>query len=205
MKASRFVWLLLVSALTASAQEGWRTVPIAPLGPNDPKLVGLIGDAVASRGEKKVKARVIVSAAPQWGTVTMGIWIKGISELIEEKELWPYDGPAPGRAASNPRMIAIKVFTSAGELNVDSHMGINSGGNYPKGAAPEDDEVLSVNLKEGELTNLLERMNTGFNYGVVTIGQGVFSPPFVVRFDGKGINGKLNVVLDYVAHSGPSR
>lgn len=203
MEASRVAWLLFISALVVSAQDGWRAVPAVPLGPNDVNLVGVTGEAAASRGAKNAKARIVIAASPKWGTAEMGIWIEGISGMIGEKELWPFEGPDLRRAASNPRMIEIKLISSAGELKMHSPMGVASGGNYPKGAVPADDDVLCPNLRDDELRRLLKRMNAGFDYGVVTIGQGVFSPPVVVRFDGNGINGKLRNVLDLITHPRP--
>lgn len=40
-------------------------------------------------------------------------------------------------------------------------------------------------------------MNAGFDYGLVTIGQGVFSPPIEVKFGGEGINGRLMPAMDW--------
>ena len=40
-------------------------------------------------------------------------------------------------------------------------------------------------------------MNAGFDYGLVTIGRGVFSPPIEVKFGGEDINDRLMPAMDW--------
>ena len=65
---------------------------------------------------------------------------------------------------------------------------------FPKGVANGDDENLFATnngVSDERFKMLITKMNSGFEYGTVTIGRGVFSPPIVVKFAGNGVNGLL--------------
>ena len=190
--------LCFLSALVGSAQDMWHPVPTVALGPNDPDLVGAAVDAVATRGKRESRARVVISGQRKWGTADIGIWIDGLNEVIPEKELWPYTGPDPGREALNPHMMEIRLVSPRGKVQFDSRMLMEIGLSFPKGVAAGEEYLFTTNCKtDKRFKAFIDQMNAGFDYGIVTIGRGVFSPPIEVKFGGEGIRGQLMPAMDW--------
>jgi hypothetical protein len=193
----RILCLCLLSALVGLAQDLWYSVPAVSRGRNDAYLVGAAVNAIAVRGTKESKARVIVSFAPRWGTIKIGVRIEGLSEIIPEEDLWPYTGPDLGREALNPRMMQIAVFSTQGEAHFNSRMIMSAGGNFPTGVADKTELLFSTNTAmDKRFKAFLKRMSAGFDHGVVRIGQGVFSPPIEVKFRGESSGVKLKPLIE---------
>jgi hypothetical protein len=190
--------LCFLSALVGSAQDVWHSVPTVALGPNDPDLVGAAVDAVATRGKGESRARVVVSGQRKWGTALIGIWIDRLNEVIPEDDLWPYTGPPLGPEAMNPHMMEITlVFQKGRRVQFNSRMVMESGGSFPKGIA-DDEYFIATNCKtDKRFKAFIDQMNSGFEYGLVTIGRGVFSPPIEIKFGGEGIRGQLMPAMDW--------
>ena len=190
--------MCLLSPVAGSGQDVWRPVPTAALGPNDPDLVGAAVDAVATRGQRESRARVVISGQRKWGTSLIGIWIEGLYEVIPEKELWSYTGPDLGHEALNLHMMEITLVSQGGKEQFNSRMVMLSGGNFPKGIIADDEYLFATNSKTNKrFKAFLDQMNAGFDYGLVTIGRGVFSPPIEVKFGGEGIKGLLMPAMDW--------
>jgi len=213
MTVLRMACLVILSAAAGTGRDSWRLVPEHPPGPNQPDLVGATVDAIAARGEKESRARVVVSGARNSGVVDISVWIHRLSEVISEKELEPYIGPVLGEQDRNPRMMEITLTLPAGEAHFNTGMTMEEYGNLPQGIAggpndsSVDDLVFSSNWCPGSqgcqildrhLRAFLQKMDSGFERGVVRIGSGVFSPPIVVRFGGEGVKGKLKSVMGSV-------
>ena len=190
--------MCLLSPVAGSAQDVWHPVPTVALGPNDPDLVGATVDAVVIRGEKESKARVVISGQRKLGTSLIGIWIDRLNEVISEDDLWPYTGPPLGREALNPHMMEITLVSPKGKVQFNSPIVMVSSGGFPKGVAADDDYLFATNCKtDKRFKAFIDQMNEGFDYGLVTIGGGVFSPPIEVKFGGEGIKGLLMPAMDW--------
>ncbi len=149
MKVLRIACLFLCvpSAVAGSAQDVWHSVPTEALGPHDADLVGAAVDAVATRGQKESRARVVVSGQRKLGTSLIGIWIDRLNEVIPEDDLWPYTGPPLGHEALNPRMMEITLVSPKGKVQFNSPMVMVSSGGFPKGLAADDDYLFATNCK----------------------------------------------------------
>lgn len=194
-----YLWLCILIATVGIAQDVWRSVPTVPRGPRDSDSVGATVDAVAIRGGKQSKARVVIYGARKSGILIIGIWIHGLSELIPEKELWPYTGPDLGHEARNPRMMQITLVSPTGAVKFDSRMGVVTDLSLPRGVDEDGSDMFAAEIKNDDHSKaLLHKMNEGFDEGLVWIGRGVFSPPIEVKFGGEGIQSHLKTVLDFV-------
>ena len=197
MKIFNIVCLCILSATVGLAQNAWHSIPTVAPGPHEPDLVGATVDAVAIRGKQESKARIVLSAARNWGTPQIGIWVDGLFRVIPETQLWPYMGPDLGPAALNPRMIEITLAGSRGKVRFNSRMIMLSAGNFPEGVADRGELLFATNGKiNQQFKSFLRQMNAGFDHGTVRIGQGVFSPPMEIKFRGEGVEGRLNTVID---------
>jgi hypothetical protein len=198
MKIFTILCLCILSAAVDSAQDVWRSVPMTPPGPND-YLVGVAVDGVAVRGQKESKAQVVISGNRESGISQIGIWIDGLLQMISEKELEPYTGPDLGHEALNSHMIEIRLVSAKSEVHFNSRMVMTGGRGFPKGLAADGDLVFNSNRKmDGQFKAFLRQMSEGFNYGVITIGHGVFSPPVEVKFGGKGVEKQLKALIDTI-------
>jgi hypothetical protein len=161
-------------------------------------IVGATVDAVATRGKLVSKARVVVSGQKRLGTALVGIWIERLNEVVSDKVLWPYTGPPLGPEAQNAHMIEIRLVSPGSKFEYSSRLVMLAGGNFPKGIADRDDEYLfSTNSTSNErFKTLVQKMNSGFDYGLVTIGRSVLSPPIVIKFPGDGVKGLLMPAMD---------
>jgi len=207
MKALRALCLCLcfISFASAFAQDGqgrWFSVPTVPLAANDPDLIGAAVLAIAKRGERESRARVVVSVARKWGTALIGVSVNDLPKLVSEKELWPYTGPDPGPEAMNSRMMEFTLVSPRGEAHFHSQMLMSSSGNFAKGVADDGDELFGTNCKmDKRFIAFLAEMKAGFDYGVIRIGQGVFSPPIEIKFGGRDATTRLTPVMEYVRES----
>lgn len=193
-----FCMLVLHVEVGAPAQDVWHSIPTVERGPHDPDLVGAAVDAVATRGKKEYKARVVVSGPRGLGTSAIGIWVEKLNDVISEHDLLPYTGPDLGREASNSHMMEITLVSKTGKVQFNSRMVMAFGGNFPNGVVDNyDHDYFTVNSKlDKQFKTFIDEMNAGFDYGIVTIGRGVFSPPIEVKFGGEGIKGKLMPAMD---------
>jgi hypothetical protein len=193
-----FCMFALFAAVGAPAQNVWYSVPRVAHGPRDPDLVGAAVDGIATRGQKEYRARVVVSGPRGWGTSAIGIWVDKLNEVISENDLSPYTGPDLGREASNSHMMEITLVSKTGKVQFNSRMVMAFGGNFPNGVVDNyDNDYFTVNSKlDKQFKTFIDEMNAGFDYGIVTIGRGVFSPPIEVKFGGEGIKGKLMPAMD---------
>lgn len=192
-------FLGLISGLGQAMQSKWMTLPTVPLGPNDPDLIGAAVGATAKRGGLESSALVFISVAKKWGTADIGVLIKDLSKLISEKDLWPYTGPDLGREAMNPRMMEVTLISPRGEAHFESRMIMSSSGNFPKGLINDEDQLFATNCAmDRRFIALLAEMKEGFDYGVVQIGRGVFSPAIEVRFGGQNVKNALEPVMRYI-------
>jgi hypothetical protein len=202
MRILGIVLVLILSAIAGSAQDVWQSVPTVAPGPHDHDLVGATVDAIAKRGEKESRARVVVSVARKWGTAEIGVWIPELSEMISEQELRPYMGPDLGREAKNTHMIEIMLISQRGKVQFNSRMVTLAGGNFPNGVASDVDLLFATNCKtDKRIIAFLDQMDSGFDHGVVKIGRGVFSPPIEVDFGGNGIHDHFKAVMLFVGTS----
>ncbi|MGD1103416.1 MAG: hypothetical protein ABSA59_15300 [Terriglobia bacterium] len=191
--------LCILSATAGLAQDVWRSVPTVPRGPRDPDSIGTVVDAVAKRGGKESKARVVVYGGRKSGILLIGIWIRGLSEVISEENLSPYTRPQLEPEGLNPRMIEITLSSLTGKVQFNSRMVVLSDGNFPKGVDDDGSDVFVASCRsDNRCMALIHKMMEGFDQGVVWIGREVFSPPIQVNFGGKGIQSHLKTVLDFV-------
>jgi hypothetical protein len=198
MKIFTIICLCMLSAAFTSAEDVWRSVPATPPGP-DHYLVGVAVDAVAVHSQQESKAQVVISGNRESGISQIAIWIDGLSQMISEKELEPYTGPDLGHEALNSHMIEIRLVSSKGEVHFNSRMVMTGGRGFPKGLAADGDLLFNSNRKmDGQFKAFLRQMSEGFNYGVVTIGRGVFTSAFEVKFGGKGVESQLKTLIDTV-------
>ena len=120
-----------------------------------------------------------------------------MSEVIPEDDLWPYTGPPLGPEARNPHMIEITLVSPKGKIQFNSPMVMLSGGSFPKGVS-DDEYLFATNCKpDKRFKTFINDMNAGFDYGLVTIGRGVFSPPIEIKIRGKEIKGQLMPAMDW--------
>jgi hypothetical protein len=158
-------------------------------------------DAVAIRGGKETKARVAIYGARESAILNIAIWIRGL-DGIREEELEPYMVMNFGREALNSRMMEITLASPTGEVQFSSRLVVLPDGNFPKGVDDDGYDVLAADCKNDKrFMALIDKMMEGFDQGVVWIGRGVLSPPIEVKFGGKGIQGPLKKVLDFVRQS----
>ncbi len=203
MKILRVVCVCFLGTMAALAQDTWRRLPTLPRGPNDTDQVGVSIPAIAKRGIKESRARVVISVARKWRTAEIGIWIDNMSEVIAEKELWPYMGPDLGHEAKNPQMMRFKLVSPKGEVRFSSRMIMSSGGNFPTGVAGDGEFLFATNCStDKRFKTFLGNLDNGFDYGEVVIGRGVFSPPIEIKFVGNGIKGHLKEIVDILNASG---
>jgi hypothetical protein len=189
----------LMPGIGQDAQNKWSSLPTVPLRPDEPELIGAAIGAIAKRGQRESTASVVISVAKRWGTAHIGVLVKDQSKLISEKELWPYMGPDPGHEAMNPRMMEITLISSRGNTHYNSQMLMSASGNFPKGITDEDVDLFDTNNKTNkQFIAFLDDMKEGFDYGIVQIGRGVFSPPLEVRFGGQNAKGVLTKLMQYV-------
>ena len=201
MKILGFVCLCLCifSPVIAAAQDSWRLVPTTPRGLQDPDIIGTVVDAVAIRGKIRAPARVVVSGARNSGILLIGIWIRGLTEVIPEDKLGDYVRPLVGHEALNPRMIEITLFSQGRQVQLDSRMVLMSGFNFPGDVDDDGSDAIVVGRHNDKpFMALIRRMSDSFDSGTVWIGRGVFSPPVEVRFKGDGIRTSLKGVMDFV-------
>jgi hypothetical protein len=196
----------MLSVFTAvPAQTLWHPIPTQSSRTNRTDIVGATVEAVATRGGLVAKARVVVSGQKRLGTALVGIWVEKLNTIVSDNDLWPYTGPPLGMEAKNPHMIEITLVSSTGKFLYSSRLVMLSPESFPKGVADGDDENLFATnngILDERFKRLITKMNSGFDYGVVTIGRGVFSPPIVVKFLGNGVEGLLMPAMTRVRKQG---
>jgi hypothetical protein len=196
----RVACVCALSAFTSvPAQTLWHPIPTESSRTNDTDIVGAAVDAVATRGGLVAKARVVVSGQKRLGTALVGIWVEKLNTIVSDDDLWPYTGPPLGTETKNPHMIEITLVSSTGKFLYSSRLVMLAPESFPKGIADGDDENLFATnngVSDERFKTLITKMNSGFDYGVVTIGRGVFSPPVVVKFPGNGVKGLLMPAMD---------
>lgn len=201
MKILKFVCLCLCifSPVIGVAQDSWHLVPTRPRGPRDPDSIGTLVDAVAIRGKIRAPARVVVFGARNSGILLVGVWIRGLTEVIPEDKLSDYQRPVVGHEALNPHMIEITLFSQGRQVQLDSRMVLMSEFILPGGVDDDGSDAIVVGRHNDKpFMALIRRMSDGFDSGTVWIGRGVFSPPVEVRFKGDGIRTSLKGVMDFV-------
>lgn len=194
-KASLFI---AMSCVMGHAQD-WQKIPVVPPGPREPNLMGVSTTTVVKTGSVSHEARVVVSGARQARIFTLGLWIRGLSDLMAEKELWPYMGPDLGKEAMNPKMVEIVVSKDGIKHRWNFPMIVISGGNFPKSDWDKKDLFFSVAIKcNSKDYSIFEKMRSGFDDAVIVVGRGVFLNPVEVRIVGKGFGDAFGDAVEFV-------
>ena len=188
-----------MAATTGLGQEVWRKIPVSRSGPQDPDLRGAVIDARATINNNCIDSRVVVSGAHQTGSYSLGFWVSDLFDLIPERVFWPYMGPDLGKEALNPNMAVITLYKKHKKSVFNFRLGVNSGGNYPQGAyRQKEDDMLTTFGPKKQNDLFIANMASGFDYGIATIGHGVFKHPIEIKFSGKGIEQPLNELIGFV-------
>jgi hypothetical protein len=108
-------------------------------------------------------------------------------------------GPDPGKAGLNPHMIEITLFSPSGKVQFSTQMVVTGSESFPQGVADTHELIVNSNFWEYKrIKPFLDKMDAGFDHGIIRVGKGVFSPPVEVKFGDAGIKGKLKTIVDSV-------
>jgi hypothetical protein len=75
---------------------------------------------------------------------------------------------------------------------------VRSGGNYPNGVFKVEDSLLDACGKKRQMNSLIKEMSSGFDYGIVIIGHGIFKFPVEIKFEGKDVKVQINKMIKFI-------
>lgn len=201
--------LLLMAGLRATAQEGWKEIPLAVSGRPLPSLKVLATPAVAECNGQKFTARLLLIGHLGSGkvdSVNLGVVIDDLGKAVPASELELFEGPELAEKVARSNTLAISLTAAGATKTFATRSTLNGIGNgYPAEVRGKESECFETNLRPArkELdawAEFLRAMSQGFDEGVVVLGGPVLTHAITVRFSDQGLQPLLQAMLQAEKH-----